>query len=238
MIDRKNNTWVLPVSLCQCARQYLHQNLACSMCITNCHNAVHKRVFLEEWKSFATGFELKIYWFWLIHSMCFCMTHLPRVDEFQKKIELIVRYFDTISTHPGLALLTKILRLELKRNVTQLEAPYKITSRTITLAKKILILHAFVDPSLWKMISVFQWNFNQNTKFFIRENTEHTAYENTVCEMAPILSRERWVKYLRKLWLPKHHDINTRISPFNTRFIMRQVPNICIHITYVKISFT
>ena len=202
-------------------------------------------VYFWKRKSFATGFELKIYWFWLIHSMCFCMTHLPRVDEFQEKkiFELIVRYFDTISTHPGLAFLTKILRLELKRNVTQLEAPYKITSRTITLAKKIIILHAFVDPSLWKMISVFQGNFNQNTKFFIREKTEHTAYENTVCEMAPILSRERWVKYLRKLWLPKHHDMNTRISPFTTyllciRFIIRKVPNICIHITYMKISFT
>ena len=31
----------------------------------------------------------------------------------------------------------------------------------------------------------FQWNLNQNTKFFIHKN----AYENIVCKMVPILSR-------------------------------------------------
>ena len=36
----------------------------------------------------------------------------------------------------------------------------------------------------------FQWNFNQNTKLFIHDN----ASQNTVCKMAAILSKERWVK--------------------------------------------
>ena len=47
-----------------------------------------------------------------------------------------------------------------------------------------------------------QWNFNQNKKLFIHEN----ASENTVCEMAAILSRGRWVKWywsVRKLKLPR-----------------------------------
>ena len=36
-------------------------------------------------------------------------------------------------------------------------------------------------------------NFNQNTQLFIHEN----ASENIVCEMAAILSRERWVNLYR-----------------------------------------
>ena len=36
----------------------------------------------------------------------------------------------------------------------------------------------------------FQWNLNQNTKFFIHEN----ASVNIVCKKAAILSRGRWVK--------------------------------------------
>ena len=36
-----------------------------------------------------------------------------------------------------------------------------------------------------------QWNSNLNTKLLIPEN----AFKNVVCEMASILSRERWVKY-------------------------------------------
>ena len=35
-----------------------------------------------------------------------------------------------------------------------------------------------------------QWNFNQIKKLFIHENIS----ENNICEMAAILSRERWVK--------------------------------------------
>ena len=35
-----------------------------------------------------------------------------------------------------------------------------------------------------------QWNLNQNTKLFVRKNT----FENVVCEIVVILSRERWVK--------------------------------------------
>ena len=41
-----------------------------------------------------------------------------------------------------------------------------------------------------------QWNFNQNTKLFIHEN----ASENIVCEMASILSKERWVNGSRPLF--------------------------------------
>ena len=36
---------------------------------------------------------------------------------------------------------------------------------------------------------VFQWNLNQNTKFFIHRN----AFENGGCEMAAILSMVKWV---------------------------------------------
>ena len=42
----------------------------------------------------------------------------------------------------------------------------------------------------WTLGKKLQWNFNQNTKLFIHEN----AYENIVCEMAPIMSRVRWVQ--------------------------------------------
>ena len=42
----------------------------------------------------------------------------------------------------------------------------------------------------WNLRDKFQWKFNQYSKFFIREN----AFENVVCEMAAILSRERWLK--------------------------------------------
>ena len=41
----------------------------------------------------------------------------------------------------------------------------------------------------WTLRNKLQWNFNQNTKLLIYEN----ASENIVCEMAAILSSERWV---------------------------------------------
>ena len=41
----------------------------------------------------------------------------------------------------------------------------------------------------WTLRDKRQWNFNQNTKFFIHEN----AFENIVCKMVAILSRGRWV---------------------------------------------
>ena len=43
------------------------------------------------------------------------------------------------------------------------------------------------------MRNKFQWNFNLNTNFFIKEN----AYENIVCKIAAILSRCQWVNSLR-----------------------------------------
>ena len=41
----------------------------------------------------------------------------------------------------------------------------------------------------WTLRNKLQWHFNQNTKLYIHKN----ASENTVCEMAVILSRGRWV---------------------------------------------
>ena len=41
----------------------------------------------------------------------------------------------------------------------------------------------------WTLSNKLQLNFNQNTKFFILENTS----VNVICEMAEILSRRRWV---------------------------------------------
>ena len=38
---------------------------------------------------------------------------------------------------------------------------------------------------IWALMNQLQWNFNQNTAFFIREN----AYENIACKMVAILSR-------------------------------------------------
>ena len=42
----------------------------------------------------------------------------------------------------------------------------------------------------WTLRNKLQWNFNQNTKFFIHGNVS----ENTVCDMAAILSGGRWVE--------------------------------------------
>ena len=41
----------------------------------------------------------------------------------------------------------------------------------------------------WTLWNKLQWNFDWYSCFFIRRN----AFENVVCEMAAILSRERWV---------------------------------------------
>ena len=46
----------------------------------------------------------------------------------------------------------------------------------------------------WTLRNKPQWNKNQNTKVFIPVN----AFENVVCEMAAIFSRERWVKWHAK----------------------------------------
>ena len=45
----------------------------------------------------------------------------------------------------------------------------------------------------WSLMNKLQWNFNQNTKRFVRENTA----KNIVCEITDILSRGRWVNSLR-----------------------------------------
>ena len=45
----------------------------------------------------------------------------------------------------------------------------------------------------WTLRNKLQWIFNQNIKISVHEN----ASENIVCEMAAILSRERWLKTLR-----------------------------------------
>ena len=43
----------------------------------------------------------------------------------------------------------------------------------------------------WILRNKLQWNFNQNTNFFIHEN----ASKNIVCKMAAILSRGDELKY-------------------------------------------
>ena len=58
----------------------------------------------------------------------------------------------------------------------------------------------------WTLKNKRQWNFNQNRKLFIQENT----YENIVCEMAAILSRGRWVK--SKLTLVQTSDNDWMLS--------------------------
>ena len=42
----------------------------------------------------------------------------------------------------------------------------------------------------WTLRNKPLWNFNQNTNFFIHENTS----ENIICKMATILCRGRWIK--------------------------------------------
>ena len=49
-----------------------------------------------------------------------------------------------------------------------------------------------------------EWNFNQNTKHFIHENT----CDDIVCEMAPILSRGGWVK--DSIW--KYNEVSLVLS--------------------------
>ena len=72
----------------------------------------------------------------------------------------------------------------------------------------------------WTLRNKLQWNSIHNAKRFIHDN----AYENIVCEMAVILSKERWVKSTSRkslepsattsktqIWLPINH---AAISPF------------------------
>ena len=52
-----------------------------------------------------------------------------------------------------------------------------------------LLSKTMPDIVNWTFRDKLQWSFNQNTKFFIHQSVP----ENIVCEMAAILSRERWV---------------------------------------------
>ena len=59
----------------------------------------------------------------------------------------------------------------------------------------------------WTLGNTFQWNFNQNTRLFIHENEP----ENIVCEMAAILSKERWVeRYIVVYSMPPYTFTVTR----------------------------
>ena len=42
----------------------------------------------------------------------------------------------------------------------------------------------------WTLRNKFQWKLNQKSNIFIQKS----ALQNAVCEMAAILSRERWVE--------------------------------------------
>ena len=60
----------------------------------------------------------------------------------------------------------------------------------------------------WTIRNKLMWNFNQNTKLFIRENES----ENIVCEMAAILSKGRWVNTIRMpKWGRRYHQIQDQI---------------------------
>ena len=47
--------------------------------------------------------------------------------------------------------------------------------------------------SIWTLRNKLQWNFNWYSWFFI----QRCVYENVVCEMVAVLSREKWVEIIR-----------------------------------------
>ena len=57
-------------------------------------------------------------------------------------------------------------------------------------------------------MSKLQWNFNQNMKFFIHENTS----EYIVCEMAAILSRGEMSKRRTTKKIPSHYWLSVQRS--------------------------
>ena len=64
----------------------------------------------------------------------------------------------------------------------------------------------------WSLGKKLRWNFYQNTKLFIHENT----FENIVCEMAAILFRRRWVN-------KQARNITLKVNIFRIQFL-------CLHI--------
>ena len=80
-------------------------------------------------------------------------------------------------------------------------------------------LNQYLVIDNWTLWNKPQWNFNQNTKFFIHEN----ASEYIVCEMAAILAREGDLKEDRRLskgrvWsyiISSHPDNNTSDHDFS-----------------------
>ena len=67
-----------------------------------------------------------------------------------------------------------------------------------------------------------QWNNNQNTKLFIHEN----ASENTVCEMAAILSWGRWV-YIGNLWYSASQELYAYMMTSSNGNIFCVVGTLC-----------
>ena len=63
----------------------------------------------------------------------------------------------------------------------------------------------------WSLMNKPQWNFNQNTTFFIDEN----AFQNAVCETVAILSRERWVKNISVHLIPDVSQKRLKCSKCN-----------------------
>ena len=55
--------------------------------------------------------------------------------------------------------------------------------------------YTYLNIANWAFRNKLQWNFNRYSYFCIQRN----VFENAVCEMVAILSRERWVNLLWKL---------------------------------------
>ena len=81
----------------------------------------------------------------------------------------------------------------------QLEIHGCVLSPIATDALVLVLMHQAISNQCWpnshfigkRLENKHQWNLNHNTKLFIHEN----AFENIICEIAAILSRERWVNY-------------------------------------------
>ena len=50
----------------------------------------------------------------------------------------------------------------------------------------------------WTLRNKLKWNSNQNTIFFVHDNT----FKNVVCKMSAILCRRRWVKGYLAVYIP------------------------------------
>ena len=90
------------------------------------------------------------------------------------------------SSHPPPTTIAAYMRQWIGSALVQLMACRLFGAKPISKPTVVFFVNCTIRNKL-------QWNFNQNTKLFIHEN----AYENIVCEMAPILFRGRCVKMVK-----------------------------------------